>query len=79
LNANEQKIFESVYKEASVRAGASIRESEQKLVEWFKQQGKTVVVPDLKAFRQAAVKIHNDASMGAVWTKELYDRLQAVK
>ena len=51
----------------------------RKLVDWFKQQGKTVVVPDLKAFREAAVKIHNDASAGAVWTKELYDRLQAVK
>ena len=31
-------------------------------------QGKTVVTPDLKAFREAAVKIHNDASLGAVWT-----------
>jgi hypothetical protein len=49
------------------------------LVDWFKQQGKTVVQPDLKAFREAGLKIHNDASAGAVWTKELYDRLQAVK
>jgi len=38
-----------------------------------------VVVPDLKAFRAAAVKVHNDPSAGAVWTKDLYDRLQAVK
>jgi tripartite ATP-independent transporter DctP family solute receptor len=79
LTPQEQQIFESVYKEASIRAGASIRESEAKLADWFKQQGKTVVVPDLKAFREAAVKIHNDASAGAVWTKEQYDRLQAVK
>jgi len=79
LTAAEQKIFEEVYKEASARAGASIRDSEAKLVDWFKQQGKTVVVPDLKAFREAAVKIHNDASAGAVWTKDQYDRLQAVK
>ena len=79
LTHEEQQTFEAVYKEASVRAGASIRESEQKLAEWFKQQGKTVVVPDLKAFREAAVKIHNDASAGAVWSKDLYDRLQAVK
>jgi tripartite ATP-independent transporter DctP family solute receptor len=79
LTPQEQQIFESVYKEASIRAGASIRESEAKLADWFKQQGKTVVVPDLKAFREAALKIHNDASAGAVWTKEQYDRLQAVK
>ena len=79
LTPQEQQTFEAVYKEASARAGASIRESEAKLADWFKQQGKTVVVPDLKAFREAAVKIHNDASAGAVWTKELYDKLQAVK
>jgi len=79
LTPQEREIFESVYKEVAARAGASIRESEGKLVDWFKQQGKTVVTPDLKAFREAALKIHNDASAGAVWTKDLYDRLQALK
>ena len=79
LTPQEQQIFETVFKEASVRAGASIRESEAKLTDWFKQQGKTVVVPDLKAFREAALKVHNDPAAGAVWTKELYDRLQALK
>jgi len=79
LTPEERGIFESVYKEAAARAGAAIRTSEQKLADWFKQQGKTVVQPDLKAFREAAVKIHNDASAGAVWTKESYDRLQSVK
>ncbi|HSR10917.1 MAG TPA: sialic acid TRAP transporter substrate-binding protein SiaP, partial [Thermodesulfobacteriota bacterium] len=61
LSAQEQQIFEDVFKEASARAGASIRESEGTLAEWFKQQGKSVVVPDLKSFREAALKIHNDA------------------
>jgi tripartite ATP-independent transporter DctP family solute receptor len=79
LTPQEREIFDSVYKEAAARAGTSIRASEAKLVDWFKQQGKTVVNPDLKAFREAAVKLHNDAAAGAVWTKELYDRLQAVK
>jgi TRAP-type C4-dicarboxylate transport system substrate-binding protein len=79
LTPQEQQIFETVFKEASVRAGSSIRESEAKLTDWFKQQGKTVVVPNLKAFREAALKIHNDPAAGAVWTKELYDRLQALK
>jgi tripartite ATP-independent transporter DctP family solute receptor len=79
LSPSEREIFDSVYKQAAARAGASIRDSEAKLVDWFKQQGKTVVTPDLKAFREAAAKIHNDASLGAVWTRELYDRLQAMK
>lgn len=79
LTPQEREVFDSVYKQAAARAGASIRESEAKLVDWFKQQRNTVVNPDLKAFREAALKIHNDTSAGAVWTKELYDRLQAVK
>jgi tripartite ATP-independent transporter DctP family solute receptor len=79
LTPPEREIFESVYKEAAVRAGASIRESEGKLVEWFKQQNKTVITPDLKALREAAAKAHSDPSAGAVWTQELYDRIQAIK
>jgi TRAP-type C4-dicarboxylate transport system substrate-binding protein len=79
LTPQEREIFDSVYKQAAAKAGAAIRASEGKLVAWFKEQNKTVVTPDLKTFREAAMKIHNDASMGAVWTKELYDRLQAVK
>jgi len=79
LSPAEREIFASVYKEAAARAGAAVRGAEQKLVEWFKQQGKTVVTPDLKAFRETVAKVHNDPAMGAVWTRELYDRLQAVK
>jgi tripartite ATP-independent transporter DctP family solute receptor len=79
LSDSEKGVFEAVYKEAAARAGASIRESEQKLVDWFRQQGVQVVQPDLKAFREAGVKVHNDASAGAVWSRELYDRLQGVK
>jgi TRAP-type C4-dicarboxylate transport system substrate-binding protein len=79
LSPAEREIFDSVYKQAATRAGTSIRDSEAKLVDWFKQQGKTVVTPDLKAFRETVAKAHNDASLGAVWTRELYDRIQALK
>jgi len=79
LTPQERGVFESVYQEAAARAGASIRESEGKLVEWFKQQNKAVITPDLKAFREAAVKAHSDPAAGAVWTQELYDRIQAIK
>jgi tripartite ATP-independent transporter DctP family solute receptor len=79
LTPQEREIFEQVYQQAAAKAGAAIRDSEAKLVAWFKQQNKAVVTPDLAAFRGAAMKIHNDAAMGAVWTKDLYDRLQAVK
>jgi tripartite ATP-independent transporter DctP family solute receptor len=76
LNAQEKQTFEEVFKQAALRASTTIRESEQKLPEWFKAQGKTVITPDLAAFRQAAAPLHNDASAGAGWTKEQYDTLQ---
>jgi TRAP-type C4-dicarboxylate transport system substrate-binding protein len=79
LSPAEQTIFAEEFAGAADRASAAIRASEQKLPEWFKAQGKTVVTPNLAAFRAAAVPLHNDASAGAGWTKEQYDRLQAIK
>lgn len=76
LNDAEKKTFDEVYKEAAKRASAAIRKSEQTLADWFKQQGKTVVVPDKAAFIAASVPLHNDAAAGAGWSKEQYDRLQ---
>jgi tripartite ATP-independent transporter DctP family solute receptor len=75
----EQKIFETIFNEMAKRSTSTIRSSELSLVEWFKQHGKTVVTPDIQAFREVAARFHNDPSAGAVWTKELYDRVQAVK
>lgn len=76
LNDGEKKIFEDVYKQAAARATDAIRKSEATLAEWFKQQGKTVVVPDKAAFIAASLPLHNDAAAGAGWSKEQYDRLQ---
>ena len=78
LSAPERQIFDAVFKEAAVRATAAIRDSEQKLPEWFKSQGKTVVIPDKAAFIEASKPLHNDAAAGAGWTKDQYDRLQAL-
>ena len=79
LTPAERQTFETVFKEMAERSTATIRASELSLEEWFKQQGKTVVQPDIAAFREAAVKLHNDPAAGAVWPKEIYDRLQALK
>ncbi len=78
LNAQEQQTFEAVFKEAAARATAAIHKSEETLPEWFKQQGKQVIVPDRAAFIAAAKPLHLDASAGAGWTKDQYDRLQAL-
>jgi tripartite ATP-independent transporter DctP family solute receptor len=78
LNAQERDAFTAIFQEAAVRASAEIRKSELTLADWFKAQGKTVVVPDKAAFIAAAKPLHNDAAAGAGWTKEQYDRMQAL-
>jgi len=78
LSADDKKIFETVLKEAAGRATTAIRTAELQLPDWFKQQGKTIVEPNLAAFIEAAKPLHNDASAGAGWTKDHYDRLQAL-
>lgn len=78
LSAADKAIFEAVFKEAAGRATAAIRASEQTLPDWFRQQGKQVVTPNVAAFIEAARPLHNDASAGAGWTRDHYDRLQAL-
>jgi tripartite ATP-independent transporter DctP family solute receptor len=78
LNAADRAVFEEVWREAANRATFAIRTSEETLPAWFRAQGKTVTEPDRAAFRAAAVPLHNDAQAGAGWTREQYDRLQAL-
>jgi tripartite ATP-independent transporter DctP family solute receptor len=78
LSDPDKAIFQQVLKEASDRATAEIRRQEQELPAWFTQQGRIVQRPDRAAFRAVAVPLHNDAAAGAGWTREHYDRLQAL-
>lgn len=78
LSAADRAVFEEVWREAANRATYAIRTAEETLPAWFEQQGKTVIRPDRAAFRAAALPLHNDAQAGAGWTREQYDRLQAL-
>ena len=78
LNDADKAVFQEVLREAADRATQEIRQAEQDLPAWFQQQGKTVIRPDRAAFRAAAVPLHNDAQAGAGWSREIYDRLQAL-
>ncbi len=78
LNDADKAVFQDVLKQAAERATQEIRTAEQELPGWFQSQGKTVIRPDRAAFRAAAVPLHNDAAAGAGWTREHYDRLQAL-
>jgi tripartite ATP-independent transporter DctP family solute receptor len=78
LSDADKEVFTQVWREAANRATDAIRTSEQALPAWFEQQGRTVIRPDRAAFRNAAVPLQNDAQAGAGWTREQYDRLQAL-
>ncbi|MCU0984942.1 MAG: TRAP transporter substrate-binding protein DctP [Acetobacteraceae bacterium] len=78
LNAADRALFQEVWREAAARATYAIRSSEATLPDWFRAQGKQVITPDLAAFRAAAVPLHNDQAAGAGWTREQYDRFQAL-
>ncbi len=78
LSEQERVAFTDIFREAAAKATAQIRDSEQKLPDWFASQGKIVVRPNIAAFIEAAKPLQNDASAGAGWTKEQYDRLQTM-
>lgn len=78
LSDADKAIFTEVLKKAAAGAGADILKAENELVAWFKDQGVTVVEDvDREAFRTAAMKVHNGKY--ASWSKDIYDRFQAVK
>jgi len=79
LAPDDQKVFAETLKEAAAKATESIEASERVLAGEFSKLGVTVVEPDREAFRKAAIPLHNDASVGAGWTRVQYDELQALK
>ena len=79
LTQDDQKVFADTIKEAAAKATESIEASERILAGAFRKLGMTVVEPDREAFRKAAIPLHNDASVGAGWTRAQYDELQALK
>ena len=77
LSADEKKIFGDVLWEASTRATNDIAQAEAMLVNDFEKRGKTVVKVDRGPFIQAVQK--SVTAPDAPWSKELYERVQALK
>jgi tripartite ATP-independent transporter DctP family solute receptor len=77
LSDADKKIFEEVLREAAARATSEIIDIEKKLGAEFEKRGKTVVKVDRGPFREATMKLHNGPD--ATWTRDIYDKLQALK
>ncbi len=77
LSEADRKIFSDVLWEASTRATGQIAEAEQKLVADFEKRGVKVVKVDRGPFIQAVQKAVT--APDAPWSRELYDRVQAIK
>jgi TRAP-type C4-dicarboxylate transport system substrate-binding protein len=67
----------TVLSEAAVGASEDIRSSELELVEWFREQGVTVNEVDRAPFRAAVADDLNGPQ--ASWSRETFDRLQALE
>lgn len=79
LTPEDRKLFADTLQEAAAKATEAIEASERILAVELKRLGMTVIEPDREAFRKAAIPLHNDASIGAGWTRAQYDELQALR
>lgn len=77
LNADDRKAVESVLWDASTRASAEILDAENKLADEFVKRGKTVNKVDRTPFA-AAVRTQMTAP-DAPWSRELFEKVQALK
>jgi tripartite ATP-independent transporter DctP family solute receptor len=78
LSDQDKKAVEQLFQEAAAKSNEEILAQEKKLVDEFAKLGKVVNKDvDRAAFRDAAMKLHMGPD--AKWTKEQYDRLQAIK
>jgi TRAP-type C4-dicarboxylate transport system substrate-binding protein len=76
LDEGDRDILVTVLEEAAANATEEIRQMEADLVDWFNEEGTTVVEVDRSAFRDAVVPLHNGDM--ATWPQEIYDRLQGL-
>lgn len=77
LSDADKAIFTDVLREGAARASGDIETAENNLAAWFEKQGVTVNRVNVTPFREATMKLHNGPD--ATWSKEIYDRLQAIK
>ena len=76
LDAGDLEILREILREAAAKCTDDIVAAEAALVDGFRQIGVNVHEVDREAFREATVPSHNGPA--ATWSREIYDRLQAL-
>lgn len=74
----DRPVVEQALREAAMRSTLAVREIEAALPAQFEREGKVIIRPDRAPFRAATLPLLTDPAAGAGWTKEQFDRLQAI-
>ncbi|WP_235041493.1 sialic acid TRAP transporter substrate-binding protein SiaP [Vreelandella profundi] len=77
LSADDQTMFQDVFREAAEQGSLDIYQQEQDLVSWFEEQGTQVHQVDREPFAELVMPKLTDESAG--WTVEQYQRLEAIE
>ncbi|SMF83572.1 tripartite ATP-independent transporter solute receptor, DctP family [Tistlia consotensis] len=77
MDEKDRKTLVAVLQEAADGCTKDIIKKENELAAWFEGQGVKVLKVDRKPFRDAVIPLHNGPD--ATWSKEIYDRLQAIQ
>ena len=77
LSVQDRTLFSETLEQAAANISADTRDAELALVEWFEEQGITVLKVDRSEFRKQVLPAHKEVIhlLGA----DLYDRLQNIK
>ncbi len=80
LNEADRKLFVDVITEAAAGSTKDIENKEKELVAWFEKQGNIVIKDvDVAAMQKATAAYYDSHPTEVPWSKEIWDRLQAIK
>lgn len=80
LNEADRKLFSDVITEAAAGCTKDIEAKENELVAWFEKQGNTVIKDvDVDAMQKATAAYYDSHPKEVPWSKDVWDRLQAIK
>jgi len=79
LNDADRKLFSDVLMEAGVNCTAEVEQKEKDLVKWFRDQGNIVNEKvDIDAMQKATAAYYDSHPKEVPWSKDMWDRLQAL-